>query len=120
MFIRPRTVCVDGRTQSTAPTVAITSTRAMVRAAAGLGVDVEAVFHAQGVPMGMLDDPDARLPHPTVLRIWSDLMAQSGDPVGHDHGGGALLTVVSTQRGDQLGQRQPAALPLQRCHAGAV
>lgn len=66
---------------STTPTVAITSTRAMVRAAAALGVDVEAVLRAQRVPVGILDDPDARLPHPTVLRIWSQLMAQSGDPV---------------------------------------
>ncbi|MHC4923756.1 MAG: AraC family transcriptional regulator [Planctomycetota bacterium] len=27
----------------------------------------------------MLDDPDARLPHPTVLRIWRELAALSGD-----------------------------------------
>jgi AraC-like DNA-binding protein len=52
----------------------------MVRAAAALGVDVDAVLGAQGVAGSVLDDPDARLPHPTVLRIWDELAALSGDP----------------------------------------
>jgi AraC-like DNA-binding protein len=31
------------------------------------------------VDRSVLDDPDARLPHPTVLRIWGELAALSGD-----------------------------------------
>jgi len=52
----------------------------MVQAAAALGVDVDAVLGAQGVAWSVLDDPDARLPHPTVLQIWDELAALSGDP----------------------------------------
>lgn len=50
----------------------------MVQAAAALGVDVDAVLCAEGVARSVLDDPDARLPHPTVLRIWDELAALSG------------------------------------------
>lgn len=64
---------------SAAPTIAITSTRAMVQAASAMGVDVDAVLGAEGVTRSVLDDPDARLPHPTVLRIWDELAARSGD-----------------------------------------
>ena len=64
---------------SAAPTIAITSTRAMVQAASALGVNVDAVLEAEGVARSVLDDPDARLPHPTVLRIWDELAVRSGD-----------------------------------------
>lgn len=62
------------------PSIAVTSTRAMVCAAAARGCDTQAVLAAARVDPALLDDPDARLPGPTVLAIWNALRAETGDP----------------------------------------
>jgi hypothetical protein len=60
--------------------VAATSTLAMVRAAESRGVETADLLRAAGVARELLDDPDARLPGPTVLAIWSALRERTGDP----------------------------------------
>lgn len=62
------------------PSIAVTSTRAMVRAAAARGCDTRAVLAAARVDPALLEDPDARLPGPTVLAIWNALRTETGDP----------------------------------------
>ena len=62
------------------PTIAVTSTLAMVRAAAARGVDARAVLEEWRVDPASLEDPDARLPGPAVLAIWNALRAETGDP----------------------------------------
>lgn len=62
------------------PSIAVTSTLAMVRAAAARGCDTRAVLAAARVDPALLEDPDARLPGPTVLAIWNALRAETGDP----------------------------------------
>ncbi|HEX9166397.1 MAG TPA: AraC family transcriptional regulator [Gemmatimonadales bacterium] len=58
----------------------MTSTLAMVRAAAARGIDTAAVLKAFRVDPGTLEDPDARLPGSTVLAVWNALRAATGDP----------------------------------------
>ena len=60
--------------------VAATSTLAMVRTAESRGVETADLLRAAGVARELLDDPDARLPGPTVLAIWSALRERTGDP----------------------------------------
>ena len=62
------------------PTIAVTSTLAMVRAAKARGVDVGEVLRAAGLTEEALEDPDARLPGRTVLTIWNALRERTGDP----------------------------------------
>jgi AraC-like DNA-binding protein len=62
------------------PTVAVTSTLAMVRAAAALGANPGAVLEEFRVDPATLEDPDARLPGPTVLAVWNALRTATGDP----------------------------------------
>lgn len=62
------------------PTIAATSTLAMVRTAEARGVEVSDLLAEAGITRGMLEDPDARLPAPTVLRVWDALRART-DPV---------------------------------------
>jgi AraC-like DNA-binding protein len=52
----------------------------MVNAALTLGVEVNEILEAEGVSWGTLNDPDARIPHPTVVRIWDRLARDSGEP----------------------------------------
>jgi len=61
------------------PTIAVTSTLAMVRAAAACGADTEAVLRELRVDLATLEDPDARLPGPTVLAVWNALRTATGD-----------------------------------------
>lgn len=62
-----------------APTVAVTSTLAMVRAAEALDVDAAQVLSRAGVSMATLRDPDARIPIPLCLEIWDELREKSGN-----------------------------------------
>jgi len=62
------------------PSIAATSTLAMVRTAAARGIDTGAVLAAAGIRPDQLEDPDARLPGTTVLSIWSTLRERAGDP----------------------------------------
>jgi AraC-like DNA-binding protein len=62
------------------PSIAVTSTLAMVRAAAARGADTHAVLTELRVDPAILEDPDARLPAPTVLAVWNALRAATGDP----------------------------------------
>ena len=61
------------------PSIAVTSTLAMVRAAAARGGDPHVVLQELGVDPASLEDPDARLPAPTVLAVWNALRAATGD-----------------------------------------
>jgi hypothetical protein len=61
------------------PSIAVTSTLAMVRAAAARGVDPRAVLEELRIDPACLEDPDARLPAPTVLAVWNALRAATGD-----------------------------------------
>lgn len=62
------------------PTIAVTSTLAMIRTAEGRGVAVADVLEKAGVTRAVVEDPDARLPAPTVLAIWNALRDRCTDP----------------------------------------
>lgn len=62
------------------PTIAATSTLAMVRTAEARGVETAGLLAAAGIARELLDDPDARLPAPAVLGVWSALRQRTGDP----------------------------------------
>lgn len=62
------------------PTIAATSTLAMVRTAEARGVKASDLLEEAGITRAMLEDPDARLPAPTILRVWNALRART-DPV---------------------------------------
>lgn len=62
------------------PTIAATSTLAMVRTAVARGARVDDLLADAGVPMGLLEEPDARLDAPTVLALWNALRERTGDP----------------------------------------
>jgi hypothetical protein len=62
------------------PTIAVTSTRAMVLTAVARGVAVADVLRNAGVTREVLEDPDARLPAPTVLAVWNALRERAADP----------------------------------------
>lgn len=59
------------------PTIAATSTFAMVRTAEARGVSVSDLLEEAGITREMLEDPDARLPAPTVVRVWNALRART-------------------------------------------
>jgi AraC-like DNA-binding protein len=63
------------------PSIAATSTLAMVRTAEARGVATADLMDAAGISREYLDDPDARLPGATVLGIWTALRERTGDPV---------------------------------------
>lgn len=52
----------------------------MLRTASARGADVADVLVDAGVKQEALDDPDARLPAPTVMHIWNALRERTGDP----------------------------------------
>lgn len=62
------------------PTIAATSTVAMVRTASARGVDVADLLRSAGLTLEALEDPDARLEAPTVLALWNALRERTGDP----------------------------------------
>ncbi|HEX7071317.1 MAG TPA: AraC family transcriptional regulator, partial [Rhodothermales bacterium] len=62
------------------PSIAATSTLAMICAAAARGVETDDVLARVGLSRSNLEDPDARLPGTTVLTVWSALRERTGDP----------------------------------------
>src|SRR5690606_2491654 len=62
------------------PLIAATSTRAMLCVAQQRGAVVADLLAAVGLDSTQLDDPDARLPAPAVLSLWSALRERTGDP----------------------------------------
>jgi AraC-like DNA-binding protein len=73
----------DFRRQMTpqAPTVALTSTFAMVLAADAAGSVVDDLLAEVGVGRGDLVDPEVRLPLPEVLALWDRIRDRVGNPV---------------------------------------
>ena len=62
------------------PTVAVTSTRAVMEAAARRGVDVGAVLAPHGITGARLRDRHVRLPSAVVLAVWADAARACGEP----------------------------------------
>jgi AraC-like DNA-binding protein len=62
------------------PTIAAMSTLAMVRTAVARGAEVSDLLRDAGLTVDVLEDPDARLPAPTVLKLWNALRDRTGDP----------------------------------------
>ena len=52
----------------------------MLRTAQSRGVETADILAAEGLTLAALEDPDARLPAPTVLAIWKVLRERTGDP----------------------------------------
>jgi AraC-like DNA-binding protein len=63
------------------PSIAATSTLAMVRTAEARGFRVADLLAEAGLTRELLDDPDARLPGQTVLSLWAALRERTADPV---------------------------------------
>lgn len=63
------------------PTVATTSTLAMVRTVESRGFETADLLAAAGLARETVEDPDARIPGSTVLTLWNALRQRSGDPV---------------------------------------
>ena len=62
-------------------TIAATSTLAMVRTAVARGFEVGDLLTASRLTPESLENPDARLPAPTVLALWNALRERTADPV---------------------------------------
>lgn len=62
------------------PTIAATSTLAMLRTAVARGVMVDDLLEETNLSWEWLQDPDARLPAPTVLSLWNTLRERTSDP----------------------------------------
>lgn len=62
------------------PSIAVTSTLAMLRTAEARGVAVDDVLGREGMSRATLEDPDARLPASTVIAIWNTLRERCADP----------------------------------------
>jgi AraC-like DNA-binding protein len=62
------------------PSIAVTSTLAMVRTAEARGVRTADVLRKAGVSREFLETPDARIPAPAVMAIWQALRERTGDP----------------------------------------
>jgi AraC-like DNA-binding protein len=62
-------------------TIAVTSTLAMVRTAEARGFHTADLLYEAGITRDTLEDPDARLPGPAVLALWSALRERTADPV---------------------------------------
>ena len=63
-----------------APTIAATSTLAVVRTAEERGAPIADLLKKAGLTREFLEDPDARIPAPTVLALWNALRDRTGDP----------------------------------------
>ena len=68
---------------SAPPTIAAMSTLAMVRTAESRGVATADLLAAAGLTRDGLEDPDARLPAPTVFALWQALRERTGDAELH-------------------------------------
>lgn len=62
------------------PSIAVTSTLAMVLAAEARGARTTDLLERAQIPRECLEDPDARLPAPRVLELWNALRQRTGDP----------------------------------------
>lgn len=62
------------------PTVATTSSRALLAACEQLGLRQEALLAAAGLARDEVEDPDGRLPADKVSALWRAALQQSGDP----------------------------------------
>lgn len=62
------------------PTIAATSTLAMVRTAEARGSQTADLLAEAGLTREFLEDPDARIPAPTALALWNALRERTGDP----------------------------------------
>ena len=61
-------------------TIAVTSALAMVRTASARGVETADLLGDAGLTPDVLEDPDARIPGPTVMALWNALRARAADP----------------------------------------
>lgn len=61
------------------PTVAATSTLAMVRAADARGVEAADLLERAGLTRAVLEDPDSRIPAGVVMAIWNALRERTDD-----------------------------------------
>ena len=64
----------------TAPSIAATSTLAMVCTAEARGVATADLLADAGLSRAYLEDPDARMAAPTVIALWDALRERTGDP----------------------------------------
>jgi AraC-like DNA-binding protein len=64
----------------TPPSIAATSTLAMVCTADARGIPTADLLDAAGLTRESLEDPDARLPGPRVLALWDALRERAADP----------------------------------------
>jgi AraC-like DNA-binding protein len=62
------------------PSIAVTSTLAMVRTAEARGAPAADLLERAGLARATLEDPDARIPAPIVLGLWNALRQRTGDP----------------------------------------
>jgi AraC-like DNA-binding protein len=62
------------------PSIAATSTRAMVRTAEARGIPIADLLEEAGLARESLEDPDARIPAATVLTLWNALRERARDP----------------------------------------
>jgi len=62
------------------PKVAVTSTLAMVRAAAARGFPTADLVARVSLTPEILEDPDARIPGDAALQLWQALIERTGDP----------------------------------------
>lgn len=62
------------------PSIAATSTLAMIRTAAARGIETDDLLQGAGLTREFLEDPDARIPGPTVLALWNALRERTADP----------------------------------------
>lgn len=62
------------------PSIAATSTLAMVRTAEARGVPTADLLERAGISVTSLEDPDFRIPAPTALSLWDALRERAGDP----------------------------------------
>ena len=62
------------------PSIAATSTLAMVRTANARGIETSDLLKQAGLTLEFLEDPDSRIPGPTVLSLWNALRERAADP----------------------------------------
>jgi AraC-like DNA-binding protein len=61
------------------PSIATTSTLAMLRTAESRGFRTDDLLEAAGLVRQSVEDPDARIPAPAVMALWDALRRRSGD-----------------------------------------
>jgi AraC-like DNA-binding protein len=62
------------------PTVSVTSSRAVVEAAARRGADTSRILAEHGIDPAQLHDKDLRLPAPTVAKLWAAASIAAREP----------------------------------------